>query len=298
MTNPAAAGVAAQRTSVRLPRKLRKLLRHPLFWVGGAMLLALLLFTFLGPVFDPPDGNKYDMAIQLLPPSFSHLLGTNVLGQDELAQLMVAGQRPIISGFISAIVAALIGIFVGLVAGYSGSIVDSVLMRITDIFLSVPQVVPILLIESLLGANTRSFITVVALTLWPATARIVRGRTLVVRQQPFVEAVLASGASHVRVLLRHVLPNVLDDIVVAFTNQFANVVLVMAITTFVGLGLPPPWNWASMFAGNMDNIVGGQWWVVYPPGFAFSILLVSVYFLGEAVRHALNPQDAQGGQGS
>ncbi|MDA8346770.1 MAG: ABC transporter permease [Thermaerobacter sp.] len=295
-THPLTPGIDRQDVAIRLPRKWRRLFRHPLFWIGGSMLALLLLFSFLGPVFDKAAGEHYDMATQLFGPSFAHPLGTNVLGQDELAQLMVGGQRPILAGFATAIAAAIIGIATGLVAGYSGSVFDSVLMRITDMFLSIPQVVPILLIESLLGASTKSLIIVVALTAWPAAARIIRARTLIVRRQPFIEAAIACGDSHARILVHHVLPNLLDDIVVASTNLFANVVLVMAITTFIGLGLPPPWNWASMFAGNMDNIVGGQWWVVYPPGLAFSVLLVSVYFLGEAVRSALNPQESMEAQ--
>ncbi len=268
-------------------RRWSRLLHDPHFWVGGSMLASLFLFSFVGPVFDRAVGEQYNMAIQFQPPSLRHLLGTNVLGQDEVAQLMVGGQLPIITGFVAAFGAALIGYLVGLVAGYSGNLVDSVLMRFTDLFLSVPQVVPILLVEALLGANTRSLIIVVVLTSWPTTARILRARILVLRRQPFVEAALSGGASHARVLLQHVLPNAADDIIVAFVNQFANVVLIMAIASFIGLGLPPPWNWASMFWGNMDSIT--QWWLVFPPGIAFSALLVSVYFIGEALRHALNP---------
>ncbi len=273
----------------RAARRWRRLLRDREFWFGGVLLIAIIGFAFLGPALDPHVGEHYDMAAQTLGPSLGHLLGTNVLGQDELAQLMVGGQSPIIAGVLAAAVASLIGIAMGTIAGYGGRLADSALMRVTDVFLSVPQVVPILLIESLLGASTKSLIIVVALTAWPATARIVRARTLVVRQQPFIEAAIAGGASRSRVLLHHIVPNVLDEIIVATTNQFANVVLIMAICTFIGLGLPPPWNWASMFAADMPNIISGQWWLVYPPGIAFAVLLLSVHLLGEAVRHALNP---------
>jgi peptide/nickel transport system permease protein len=288
-TTPAL-GAAPQGTSVRLFRRWRKLRRHPLFWIGSLLLLFLLLFSFLGPVFDPHVGEHYNMALSMLPPDPAHLLGTNILGQDELAQLMVAGQQPIIAGFITAAFASLIGVLVGITAAYSGSMVDSMLMRITDMILSIPIVVPILLLESILGASMGSLVLVVALTAWPATARIIRSRTLVVRRQPYVESALSSGASHAWVLRRHIVPNVMDEIIVAATNQFANVVLIMAICTFVGLGLPPPWNWATMFSENIGSVLAGQWWLVYPPGIAFSVLLVSVYFLGEAVRHALNPR--------
>ena len=279
----------------RTDRTVRHLIRHPLFWLGGGMLCFLLAFSFLGPLlFSYRAGETaIDVAQQFLPPSPSHLLGTNVLGQDELAQMMIGGQAPIITGFVATFVAALLGIAIGLVSGFAGDVGDSFLMRLTDIFLSIPQVVPILLLDALFQASTEVLVIVVALTSWPAMARIVRARTLALRHLPFMEAAHASGAKGLRLLLRHLVPNMLDDIILATTSLFANVVLIMAITTFVGLGLPPPWNWATMFAANLAGVFGGQWWTVFPPGIAFAILLLSVSYLGEALRQALNPQQAR-----
>lgn len=274
---------------------LRRLLRHPLFWLGGGLLFFLLAFSFLGPeLFSYHAGETaIDVAQQFLPPSRLHPLGTNVLGQDELAQMMIGGQAPILTGFVATLIASLLGIGIGLIAGVAGDVLDSILMRLTDMVLSIPQVVPILLLDALFQASTEVLVIVVALTSWPAMARIVRARSLALRHLPFMEAAQASGAKGPRVLLRHLLPNMLDDVILATTNLFANVVLIMAITTFVGLGLPPPWNWATMFAANMDGVFGGQWWTVFPPGIAFSILLLSVSYLGEALRQSLNPQQGQ-----
>ncbi|EQD30002.1 binding-protein-dependent transport system inner membrane component, partial [mine drainage metagenome] len=198
------------------------------------MLTFLVLFAFVGPLIDTHAAAHYNMSQQFLPPSPAHLLGTNVLGQGELGQLMIGGQRPIIAGFIAAIAASILGVAVGIVAGYGGRFVDAMLMRVTDMFLSIPQAVPILLIESLFGASTRSLIIVVSLTSWPTVARLIRGRALVVKNLPFMEAARASGGSKGRIVMRHLIPNMLDEIVVSSTNQFANVVLIMALTTFVG----------------------------------------------------------------
>ncbi len=288
----------AEAAQDRLPRRpgrmVRRLLRHPLFWLGGGMLALLLAFSFAGPLlFSYHAGETaIDVAQQFLPPSRLHPLGTNVLGQDELAQMMIGGQAPIVTGFVATFIASLLGLGIGIVSGLAGDFLDSTLMRLTDMFLSIPQVVPILLLDSLFQASTDVLVLVVALTSWPAMARIVRARTLAVRHLPFMEAARADGATWPRILLRHLLPNMLDDVIMAAANLFARVVLVMAITTFVGLGLPPPWNWATMFAANMDGVFGGQWWTVFPPGIAFSILLLSVFYLGEALRQSLNPQQA------
>ena len=259
------------------------------------MLACLLLFSFLGPLlFSYSSGETaINVSQQFLPPSPTHLLGTNVLGQDELAQMMIGGQAPIITGFVATFVAAILGIAVGLVSGFGGDTLDSFLMRLTDIFLSIPQVVPILLLDALFQSSTGVLVTVVALTSWPVMARVVRARTLVLRQMPFMEAAQASGARALRILWRHLMPNMMDDVILATTNLFVNVVLIMAITTFVGLGLPPPWNWATMFAANLAGLFGGQWWTVFPPGIAFAVLMLSVSYLGEAVRQALNPQRAR-----
>ncbi len=289
------APMVPDRDDVRSHRARRialRLLRHPLFWVGGGMLGFLLAFSFLGPLLFAYHAGEtaIDVAHQFLPPSGLHPLGTNVLGQDELAQMMIGGQAPIVAGFAATAAAALTGLAIGLLAGYAGRTVDSLLMRLADLFLSIPQVVPILLLDALLGASAKVLVIVVAFTSWPVMARVVRARTLTLRGLPFIEAAHATGAGTSRLLLLHLLPNMLDDIIVATTGLFANIVLVMAITTFVGLGLPPPWNWATMFAANMDGVFGGQWWTVFPPGIAFSFLLLSVSFLGEALRHAFNPQ--------
>jgi len=277
-------------------RFLRRLGRQRAFWVGGGLLAFLLVFSFLGPLIFAYHAGETEIRVaqQFLPPSLAHPLGTNVLGQDELAQMMIGGQAPILAGFEATAIAAAIGILLGMAAGYGGAAADSLLMRASDVVLSVPQVVPILLLDALLQPGTQVLVLVVALTAWPPMARAVRARTLALRSLPFMEAARAGGAPLGRTLRRHLLPNLLDDILVTGAQVFANVVLVMAITTFVGLGLPPPWNWASMFAGDMNGVLGGQWWVVFPPGIAFSLLLLSVSLLSEGLRHALNP--AYGGQ--
>ncbi len=274
-------------------RKWHRLSRQPYFWIGSITLLGLVLFCFLGPYLFAHGVGYIDVPRQFQPPSLRFPLGTNALGQNELAQVMVGGRLPIVAGFATALIASAIGVIAGLAAGFSGASMDNALMRLTDMVFGVPQVVPVLFFEAILGASAETLVLTVALTAWPTTARLVRSRVLRERGLPYVEAARAAGASGLTVLVRHVLPNIMDTIVGSVATQFGNGVLIIAITTFVGLELPPPFDWAGQIgAYGVEFLFSGYWWLFVPAGVAFSLLLLSVYFLGEAVRTAFNPQSA------
>ncbi len=273
-----------------------RLWRHPLFWSGLGLLLFLLLFSFLGPVFYHRDVDTIHVGMSLLPPSRSFPLGTDVLGENELGRLMIGGQVPIWSGFLSALGATALGALLGIAGGFGGRLADGVTMRLADGVLGIPQVVAILITESIFGISTALLVLMFVVTAWPATARLVRAETLALRVTPFVEAARAEGAGLARLIARHILPNLCDALVASFTTQFTNAVLVIAITSFVGAGLGPPWNWATMINANQDALLSGQWWLIVLPGALFALLVVSVYLIGEALRAACNPQ-VQSGQG-
>jgi len=268
----------------------RRLMRSPLFWLGLGLLAFLLAFSFIGPHFYHKDVNTVDVARSLLPPSATFPLGTDVLGENELGRLMIGGQVPIIAGFLCACAAALVGGAVGVVSGFGGRAADASGMRLADAVMSVPQVVAVLVGETVFGIRTPVLITVFALTSWPLTARLIRAETLSLRARPFVEAARASGSGRTALVLRHVLPNLLDPFVATFTAQFTNAILVIALTSYIGAGLGPPWNWATMINANRDALLSGQWWLIVLPGVLFALLVNAVYLIGEAIRAAFNPQ--------
>ena len=274
-------------------RSWHRLVRQELFWLGVALLLFVLLFAFAGPeVYH--RSQDYNVSAFLMPPSARYPLGTDALGRDNLYELMLGGRLPILTGFATAIGATLLGLWAGLSAALSRSLEGPVL-RVADAILSIPQVVPIIIVESLLGANVYVLMGIVALTLWPSTARLIWTRAIVVREQPYVEAARASGAGRLRILLRHVLPNSFDTVLTCFATQFASAVLFIALATALGVGLPPPWNWATMISTSLGYAGNHDWWLVAPPGLMFSLLIVSVFLVTDAVRRAWNPRALGGG---
>ncbi len=250
----------------------------------------LLLFSFLGPVFYHKDVNTVHVSQMLMPPSRAFPLGTDALGENELGELMIGGQLPIWSGFLAAFAATVLGAAVGIAGGFGGRLMDSITMRLADGVLGVPQVVAILLVESIFGIHASLLVLIFALTAWPLTARLLRAETLALRVTPFIEAARAGGSPSWRVLLRHVLPNLFDALVATFQTQFTNAVLVLAIASFVGAGMGAPWNWGSMIYENQNALLSGQWWLIVLPGALFALLVVSVYLIGEGLRAAFNPQ--------
>lgn len=276
-------------------RQRRALFRHPLFWTGVAIIGALALFSFLGPLFYHVDPNAVDPNVSSVPPTVHHLLGTDILGRDELSRVMWGGQGFMLVGFVSALAASVLGAGVGLVAGFAGGFTDRILMRVADMFLGIPQLVPLLLFDVIFLPNDFSMILILAFTSWPLVSRLVRAETLTVKERDYVQAAVASGASRMRVLTRHVLPNVLSTALVSASSQLGSTVLILATASYLGFGLPPPSpNWASMVADATQYLTAGDWWLFLAPGLAFMILQVSVYFVADAVREAFNPLSLQG----
>jgi peptide/nickel transport system permease protein len=159
-------------------------------------------------------------------------------------------------------------------------------MGLTDGMMSIPQVVLVLFIEMTHGSTPEVLVFAIAVTSWPAAARIVRSQILLLKQLEYVEAATAMGNSEIMVTIRHILPNMMDTILAVAASQFANSVIVLAITTFVGLGVGS-FDWASMMASNFRDISLGQWWLVIPPGVLFSALILSVYWMADSARRAL-----------
>lgn len=255
------------------------------FWAGALLFVGVVGFCFVGPFLDRVNPNAIHLAVMGQSPGLRHLLGTDSLGRSEMARLMYGGRPLILIGLVAALVASVVGVTVGLLAGFMGGGVDRIITWVTDVLLSVPQLVPLLLVEALFKASTGSMIAIIAVTSWPLVARPIRAEVLALREESFIAASQAIGASNARLIVYHVIPNLWSILAVGISNSVGNAVLAVATVAFLGFGLPPPApNWASMIAHSLSVVYVGYWWLLVFPGVALVILQLSINLLTDAVR--------------
>lgn len=273
------------------------LLREPLGAAGLAILGVLVLVALFAPLLAPYAPDAQDLAARLLPPGRDHLLGSDELGRDILSRILFGSRITLEIVALVAVIAAPVGLVVGTSAGYAGGLVDSLLMRVTDVFLAFPKLVLALALVAALGPGLENAILAIAATSWPAYARIARAETLAVRGADFIAAARMSGASGPRILFVHVAPLCLSSVVVRLTLDMAGIILTAAGLGFLGLGARPPApEWGAMMSSGREFLTD-HWWVATMPGIA--ILLVSLAFnlVGDGLRDALDPRAAQAGAG-
>lgn len=262
-----------------------RIIRHPLLWVGLCLFVGLTLFCFAGQLVYPASAFTVRPAFIGHGPGPGIPLGADELGRNELARLILGGRLLIVVGVVSAAVATIGGGAIGLASGLLGGPIDRVLTWVMDVTLGIPQLVPLLLIQALLRPDAFTMIFVVAATSWPLVARLTRAEAMSVRERDYVTAARSLGASDVRIMFRHILPNVWTTILVQASNNVANSVLVVATASFLGFGLPPPWpNWAGMIATSAQFMFDGYWWLMLFPGLAFLLLQLSINLTAEALR--------------
>ncbi len=270
------------------PGNFRSFLRHRLGLIGLAVVIIMIAFSFLGPVFYHTDQVHTNLNQVLVPPGSKFPLGTDDLGFNVLGRLMVAGRSSLEVGVTAALLAALAGTIWGAVAGYAGGAIDAVMMRVVDTMLAIPALLLLLLLASVFTPTTPVLIFALSSVSWLVTARLVRGQALALREQEFIEAVAGFGGRRYRIVLRHIVPNVAGTVVVQATFEIANAILLLAALSFLGLGAPPPaTNWGSMLNNGLNYIYGGDWWLIYPAGLAIVVTVVAFNFLGEALRDTL-----------
>jgi peptide/nickel transport system permease protein len=216
-----------------------------------------------------------------------HLLGTDRFGRDLFARMMLAGRLSLGVGIAGSILAAIAGTFVGAVAAWRGGMVDRLLMALTDVLLSVPRLVLLLVCASLWRPGTTTVVIVLVATGWMGVARMIRGEILGIRERPYVESATALGLSSWRILFRHALPNALGPVIVATTLGVGNAILLESGLSFLGLGIQPPApSWGNMIAGGRDLIVTAPW-VALAPGIALALTVLACTLLGDALRDRL-----------
>ncbi len=276
-------------------RALLSLRHNPLALLGLAMVLFLLLMAVLGPLVAPHDPNfQFDSGLDdngnPLAHSSQFLLGTDTLGRDMLSRIIYGARISLTVGVLANGLAMAVGLLVGLAAGYWGGLAGTVLMRLTDVMLAFPGLLFAMALVTAIGPSLQAIIIVIAATVWSAMARIIRGQVLAVKQRDYVEAARALGASELRVIVRHVGPQLTGIVIVYLTLNIAGTVLLEAGLSYLGLGVQAPTaDWGSMLSGGQAYFQSAPWLFLYP-GVALMFTVLGFNLLGDGLRDALDPQ--------
>ncbi len=257
---------------------------------GTLLTLFMMLFMLIGPLLNDYDPVKVNMAERLLPPGAEHWLGTDELGRDIWARLTEGAKYSLGSGFLIIASALAAGVIIGGFAGLAGGRIDEIVMRVCDVFMAFPQLLLAMIIAFSLGAGLQSTIIALALSWWPAYARMTRGLVLLAREQLYVEAAVAAGASLPYVLFRSVLPNALPVLFAQATMDIGSAIIVGSGLSFIGLGAQQPTpEWGAMIAASRQYVFEG-WWYGLSSGLAIFISSLGFSLLGDALQDALDPR--------
>lgn len=270
----------------------RMLSKNRMAMLGLAILIVLVLLAIFADVIADYDTVviKQNLSERLMPPNGKHWLGTDEFGRDIFARLIHGARVSLKVGLLAISISILVGGFLGAISGYYGGIIDNTIMRIMDIFLAVPSILLAIAIVSALGPSIMNLMISISVSYVPTFARIVRASVLSVRDQEFIEAARAIGASNLRIILRHIIPNSLAPVIVQGTLGVAGAILSIAGLSFIGLGIQPPApEWGSMLSGGRQYL-RYAWWVTTFPGIAIVITILSLNLLGDGLRDALDPK--------
>lgn len=276
-----------------LRRAVYRFRANPLAMIGLITLLIIIVIAIAAPYIVPfPEdaAGKVRATARLKPPSEIYYFGTDNVGRDIFSRTLMGTGLALTVGVVIIVLATTIGVTVGAVAAYFGGWVDEVLMRITDIFLTVPALVLAIAVTAALGKGIINVMIGIALVWWPGFARLTRGLVLSLKEEPFVEAARGLGSSHLRILFRHILPNALSPIIVKMSTDFGFAVLTAAALGFIGLGAQPPTpEWGAMINEGRDYFPN-EWWVATFPGMAIFLVVFSWNLLGDGLRDVLDPR--------
>jgi peptide/nickel transport system permease protein len=269
----------------------------PLFSMG---LLAVFLFLgIFGDWIAPHDPTRANLLAGLRPPfwveggSTAYWLGTDPLGRDILSRLISGARVSIEVGFAVVIIAGTVGTLVALLSGYLGGKIDGLLMRLCDIFLSIPYLMVAIVLAAVLGPSKENIIIILILLGWARYARVLRGEVLRVKEGDFVRLAIIAGCSKARIMSRHILPNIVNTLIILATLQLGTVIIAEASLSFLGLGVPPPTPaWGSMCADGR-NYMFDAWWISFWPGLVIMLVVLSCNFLGDWLRVRLDPKFRQ-----
>jgi peptide/nickel transport system permease protein len=251
---------------------------------GCAVVLLLVLFCFVGPLFYRTNQTVVNLNLANLPPGNGHPLGTDEYGIDVLGRLMVGGQSSLELGFAVAIASTVIGALYGAISGMVGGVVDAFLMRIVDTLLAVPTFILLLIVASMFSLNLATIILLLTLLSWPYVCRLVRAQVLALRSREFVQASTAMGSTRTRILFRHMVPNTFNIFIVTATFAVADSIYALSALSFLGLGPPPPFaDWGTMLTNGVNDLFDSYPWEVYPALIVLVITVLAFRQIGDAL---------------
>ena len=268
---------------------LREFAQNKLAVIGIGILLFYVLFCFVGPLVYHGNTSNSDLLHTNLPPQAGYPLGTTDQGFDELGLLMKGGQAALQVGFAAAFIGIFIGMLWGAIAGLAGGIVDSAMMRVVDVFLSVPFLFIVLIVAVRYGASVLGLSLIIGAFTWLVPARLVRGEVLTLRTRDFVAAARTAGSGRSRLIGRHLIPNAFGVIIVNVTFNVADAILAVAALGFLGFGLHyPTQDWGDMLSNGVQVMSNGYWWLVYPVGASIVLVVMACNLIGDALRDSLD----------
>jgi len=261
----------------------------------AAVLLALCLLGFLAPLIAPHSPMQGSLGEKLRPPAWvtggqwAYPLGTDLLGRDILSRLLYGARTSLAVAAVAVVVAGTLGTILGLLSGYFGGVVDAIIMRFTDIALSLPLILVAIVLAAAIGTSFGNVILVIVLLLWPRYARQVRGETLSIKERDFVALARIANCSHFRIIWRHIFPSVLPTLLVLVTLQAGYIVLLESTLSFLGVGIPPSTPAWGLMISEGRTVMDSAWWVVLWPGLAILLMVLSGNLLGDWLRDRLDP---------
>ncbi|WP_321828553.1 ABC transporter permease [Thalassovita sp.] len=282
---------AGQLKPAKGSRVLRKLMANRLAMVGLVIFSVILLMSIFAPLLTEHDPQKINLRAMLKPPSWDHLLGTDRTGRDVFARILYGGRISILVGLGSALMAAVIGVGIGCYTGYKGGWIDTLALRISEIFMSFPQIILVLLLVSIAGQSLMNLIIIFVLTGWAPMYRMARAKMLSLREEEYVQALRSFGVPTVKICYKHILPNALGPIMVNITLSTAMFILAEAGLSFLGLGVPlsvPTWGNILNVAQDL-RVLQNNWWLWLPVGSVISLFVLSVNFIGDGLRDSTDP---------
>ena len=259
-------------------------------WIGTLLFLAIVLLALLAPWVATHDPLEQDILARLQPPSWEHWLGTDNYGRDTFSRLLFGAQYSLVIGFFSIVLAVIVGTLIGLVAGYVGGRTDIIVMQAIDVVLAFPALILGLILVAMLGATVTNILIAIAFTAVPQFARIARAPVIAMREREFVQAGKALGFSNLRIMFRHILPNILSDILVMASLWMATAVRTEASLAFIGLGIAPPTpTWGGMVREGFETMLDSYWLAIIP-SLAVLVLVLALNLIGDGLRDAIDPK--------
>jgi peptide/nickel transport system permease protein len=258
--------------------------------IGAVFLVLIVLSAILAPLLAAYDPLERSVRDRLVGPSKAHPMGTDALGRDILSRVLYGGRVSLRVGLFSVVASTLIGVPLGLIAGYFGGKIDDAIMRLMDVILAFPGLILAIWLVAMLGPSMRNIIF--AITFWsvPTYARLARGNTLSVREMDYITAERCIGAGHFRILLRHILPNIVAPLIVLATLNISGAIITGASLSFLGLGVRPPTpEWGAMLSDGR-GFLRNAWWIAFFPGIVITLVVLAANLVGDALRDALDPK--------